>query len=264
MDGLNYDDNPLAVATYWEKQAHLYASELQRIYQAERTEREALESAQAQLLRYAEDVRLTFQAERARRQQIQQAYLETIRMLAAAVEARDPYTGGHISRVTRLCLTIARRLGWHSEQLSQVEMGAILHDIGKINIDDAILRKPAKLSDEEWAQMRQHPEIGSQILRGISFLEPVVPYVRHHHERFDGTGYPDGLVGENIPIGGRLIAVADAFDAMTSDRPYHPGMPFPPAVAEICRMAGRQFDPVIVRAFVEAYEAGEVSTEEAT
>ncbi len=256
------DENPLALADYWKRQAELYASELHRIYQTERTEREALESAQAQLLRYAEDVHVTFQAERARRQQIQQAYLETIRMLAAAVEARDPYTGGHINRVTRFCLAIARRLGWHGEQLSHVEMGAILHDIGKINVDDAILRKPARLTPEEFERMRRHPDIGSQILRGISFLEPVIPYVRHHHERFDGTGYPDRLAGEEIPIGGRLVAVADAFDAMTSERPYHKAQPPAEAIAELQAMAGRQFDPEIVRVFVEAYNAGEITIEE--
>lgn len=262
MQVLNQDDTRRdSSAAYWEQQAHLYATELQRIYHTERTEREALQAAHAQLIRYAEDVRLTFQAERARRQQLQQAYLETIRMLAASVEARDPYTGGHLERVTRYCLVTARQLGWKGEQVTQIEMAAILHDIGKINIDDAILRKPSPLTDDEWTQMRVHPVIGAQILSGISFLGPIVPYVRHHHERFDGGGYPDGLAGQEIPIGSRLIAVADSFDAMTSTRPYRKGRPAHEAIEEIRKFAGVQFDPDVVAAFVRAYNNGDIVTE---
>lgn len=255
--------DPVAAAAYWRNQAMLYAAELQRIYKNERSSRAALESAQAQLMRYADDLRVAFQAERARRQEIQRAYLETIRMLAAAVEARDPYTGGHLERVTRHTLAIARALGWPAERLAEAEMGAILHDIGKIGIPDAILRKPGPLSSDEWIQMRTHPDIGARILRGISFLEPIVPYVRHHHERFDGSGYPDGLVGEAIPIGGRVIAVADSFDAMTSTRPYRAAMPVEVALAELRKAVGTQLDPTVVDAFVEAYQKGEITMESA-
>lgn len=254
-------DDPVATAAYWREQAHVYAAELQHIYKNERSGRVALESAQAQLMRYADDLRVAFQAERTRRQEIQRAYLETIRMLAAAVEARDPYTGGHLERVTHYAVVVARSLGWASDRLSEAEMGAILHDIGKIGIQDAILRKPGSLTPEEWAHMRTHPEIGTQILRGISFLEPVIPYVRHHHERFDGKGYPDRLAGEEIPIGGRLIAVADSFDAMTSTRPYRPALSVEVALAELRAAAGTQLDPKIVDAFLAAYERGEVSLE---
>src|SRR5579884_2269070 len=256
-----HDEDPATTAKYWQQQAHLYAAELQHIYKNERSGREALASAQAQLMRYADDLRVAFQAERTRRQEIQRAYLETIRMLAAAVEARDPYTGGHLERVTHYALVIARALGWTGERLSETEMGAILHDIGKIGIQDAILRKAGPLSPEEWEHMRTHPIIGTQILRGITFLEPVIPYVRHHHERYDGKGYPEGLAGEDIPIGGRLIAVADAFDAMTSSRPYRPAMCAEAALAELRSSAGTQLDPKIVDAFMVAYQRGEIRPE---
>jgi HD-GYP domain-containing protein (c-di-GMP phosphodiesterase class II) len=246
------------LADFWREQAQLYEAELRHARQVEQATRAALDTAQAQLLRYAEDVRSTYHAERARRQEIQRAYLETIRMLAAAVEARDPYTGNHLERVTHYSLVIATTLGWRGDSLRQVEMGAILHDIGKINIHDAVLRKPEPLSVEEWAHMRTHPEIGSRILGGISFLKPIIPYVRHHHERFDGTGYPDGLRGQDIPIGGRLIAVADTFDAMTTTRSYRGALPVSVALAELRAQAMHQFDPEIVDAFLRAYEHGDI------
>lgn len=260
-DSEGHDDDPMASATYWRDQALLYAAELQHIYRNERSGRAALEAAQAQLMRYADDIQIAFQSERQRRQEIQRAYLETIRMLAAAVEARDQYTGDHLERVTRYSLAIARNLGWTNERLNEVEMGAILHDIGKIGIRDAILRKTGALSTEEWEHMKTHPVIGAQILLGISFLEPVVPFVRHHHERFDGSGYPDRLAGEDIPIGGRLIAVADAFDAMTSTRPYRQALSVVDALAELRAASGSQLDPVVVGAFIRAYQRGEITVE---
>lgn len=238
---------------FWEEQSQLYARELRNIYQSERSEREALKSAQSQLLRYAEDIRAAFRLERELRQAIQQAYLETIRMLAAAVEARDPCTGGHLERVTKYSLSIARELGWDDEAIEQIEMGAILHDIGKISVEDAILRKPGPLSTDEWQHMRRHPETGAHLLRGIGFLTNVIPCVLHHHERFDGRGYPAGLRGEEIPIGGRIVAVADAFDAMTSTRPYRPALPDDYAIHELQSGAGVQWDPRVVAAFLHAY-----------
>lgn len=246
-------DRAAARATYWREQARHLAADLKSADQSEKSSRSALEASQAQLMRYADDLRIAFQSERSRRQELQRAYLDTIRMLAAATEARDPYTGGHLERVTGYTLAIARALGWSHEQLDQAEMGAILHDIGKIAIRDAVLRKTGPLLPEEWAHMRTHPEVGARILRGISFLEPIIPYVRHHHERFDGTGYPDGLAGEDIPIGGRLIAVADAFDAMTSTRPYRPARSDEVALAELRAGAGSQFDPQIVEAFADMH-----------
>lgn len=257
----DHADDPMASANYWRDQAHLYAAELQHIYKNERSGRAALQSAQAQLMRYADDLHVAFQAERQRRQEIQRAYLETIRMLAAAVEARDEYTGGHLERVTRYALAIARNLGWTGERLNEAEMGAILHDIGKIGIRDSILRKNGALTSEEWDHMKTHPIIGAQILRGISFLGPIVPYVRHHHERFDGSGYPDRLAGEAIPIGGRLIAVADTFDAMTSTRPYRQALTPDVALGELRTASGSQLDPAVVEAFVQAYQHREITIE---
>ncbi|HLG51956.1 MAG TPA: HD-GYP domain-containing protein [Chloroflexota bacterium] len=255
-DGTTAD--PLASVAYWQEQALIYATELQHLYKSERAGRARLAEAQAQLMKYATDLRIAFQAERERRQELQRAYLETIHMLAAAVEARDPYTGGHLERVTRYTIALGRALNWSREDLNIAEMGAILHDIGKIGIRDAILCKEGPLTAEEWAHMREHPVIGARILEGITFLRPVIPYVRHHHERYDGTGYPDGLRGEAIPIGGRLIAVADAFDAMTTSRPYRQALPVEDALAELRRAAGSQLDPVIVEAFLAAYARGEI------
>ncbi len=260
-DSDDHIDELTASVAYWQNQAQVYATELQRIYKNEKSGRAALESAQAQLMRYADDIHVAFQAERQRRQEIQRAYLETIRMLAAAVEARDRYTGGHLERVTRYSLAIARNLGWAGDRLNEVEMGAILHDIGKIGIPDAILRKNGALSPEEWQHMKAHPIIGAEILRGISFLEAVVPYVRHHHERYDGKGYPDALAGDEIPVGGRIIAVADTFDAMTSTRPYREALSIAVAINELKSAAGTQFDPAIVDAFARAYERGEITVE---
>lgn len=239
-----------------EQRVRRLEADLQRTCQREHRTRAALETAQAQLLRYAEDVRSTYHTERARRQQIQLAYIETIRMLAAAVEARDPYTGNHLERVTHYTLAIAAVLEWRGDPLKHAEMGAILHDIGKIGIQDAVLRKPGPLTSDEWDHMKTHPIVGSQLINGISFLGPVVPYVRCHHERFDGRGYPDGLKGKDIPIGGRLIAIADTFDAITTRRPYKPALPVAHAIDEICAQAGRQFDPEMVEAFLVAVERG--------
>lgn len=245
---------------YWERRIRRLEAELQQTCQREHRTRTALETAQAQLLRYAEDVRSTYHTERGRRQQIQLAYIETIRMLAAAVEARDPYTGNHLERVTHYTLAIAAVLEWRGEPLKHAEMGAILHDIGKIGIQDAVLRKTGPLTSDEWEHMKTHPVVGSRLLTGISFLGPVVPYVRCHHERFDGRGYPDGLKGKEIPIGGRLIAIADTFDAITTRRPYKPALSVEYAIAEITAQAGRQFDPEMVEAFLIAVERGDLAT----
>lgn len=252
-------DNGEDLDRSWEQRARSLEAELKRTRQREQRTRAALETAQVQLIHYAEDVRSTYHTERSRRQQIQLAYIETIRMLAAAVEARDPYTGNHLERVTHYTLAIAAVLDWHGDPLKHAEMGAILHDIGKIGIQDAVLRKPGPLTPDEWEHMKTHPIVGSRLLNGISFLDPVVPYVRCHHERFDGRGYPDGLKGKEIPIGGRLIAIADTFDAITTRRPYKPARPVEHAIAEISGQAGRQFDPEMVEAFLLAVERGDLT-----
>ena len=182
---------------------------------------------------------------------LQKSYMMTIKALANAVEARDFYTAGHTARVYRVAKMTAREMGWEGEDIINLRTGCILHDIGKIGVPDAILNKPGRLTAEERETMQAHPELGAGILRGIPFLDPVIPYIISHHERFDGTGYPYGLQGERIPIEGRLLAVADTFDAIVSDRPYRASADIATAVSEIEKYRGIQFDPRIVDAFLD-------------
>jgi putative nucleotidyltransferase with HDIG domain len=190
---------------------------------------------------------------------LRKSYLLTIKALANAVEARDVYTAGHTNRVYRLAKITAHKLGWENDQMIELRNGCILHDIGKIGVPDAILNKPGKLTQRERAIMQRHPEMGAKILRRIPFLKPVIPYVLSHHERYDGTGYPYGLAGENIPVEGRLLAVVDTFDAIMTDRPYRPSADAHKALEELIRFKGRQFDPAVVDAFVEAYHEGSLN-----
>jgi HD-GYP domain-containing protein (c-di-GMP phosphodiesterase class II) len=181
-------------------------------------------------------------------------FLNTITILAQAVELRDEYTGGHTARVTNYSLLLAGQLKLSTKEQDLLRIGTPLHDIGKIGIDDAILRKPDRLTPEEFAIMQTHTLKGAAIISTIPDLHPVIPIVRSHHERWDGKGYPDRLVGDQIPMLARIVAVADAFDAMTSNRPYHPekkGKTPDGAFEELQTMAGSQFDPDCVRAFVE-------------
>ncbi len=182
----------------------------------------------------------------------QELFLHTVTALAQAVEMRDTYTGDHTHRVTTYALVLAEELGISPEQRNFLRAAAALHDIGKIGIDDQILRKPGRLSDEEFRQMKTHVTRGWEIIQMVPGLSWALPVVRGHHERWDGTGYPDGLKGEGIPLLARIVAVADAFDAMTSDRPYRRGMTPAVAFAELESGAGRQFDPQCVAAFVRA------------
>jgi putative nucleotidyltransferase with HDIG domain len=181
---------------------------------------------------------------------LEDAYRTTLKALAAALETRDTDTHGHSERVVSFSLRLGRELGLNEEQLRALEFGSLLHDIGKIGIPDRILRKPAALTDEEWTTMRQHPALGGQILRGIKFLEGAARVVGQHHERWDGTGYPSGLRGEDIDLNARIFAVADAFDAMVSTRVYRAGKPYEAAASELERHAGEQFDPDVVEAFL--------------
>src|SRR5258708_7598049 len=157
--------------------------------------------------------------------QIGQAYLETVNVLANAIEGRDPYTRGHVERVATYATQMARGLSWSDSEMRTLDFGARLHDIGKIIVPDSVLKKTGPLTDTEWALMRQHPEAGAKILDQISHLRDTIPYVLNHHEHWDGTGYPRGLKGKEIPIQGRLLAVVDVFDALTTARPYHPARP---------------------------------------
>lgn len=180
---------------------------------------------------------------------LEAAYRSTLRALTAALETRDSETHGHSERVVTYSLRLGREYGLKNDEMKSLEFGSLLHDIGKIGVPDSILRKPAKLTEEEWVRMREHPLHGQQILRGIEFLQGAARVVAQHHEKWDGTGYPHGLRGEEIDICARIFAVADAFDAITSDRVYRRGKPYEAAVQELDDWAGRQFDAKVVEAF---------------
>jgi putative nucleotidyltransferase with HDIG domain len=187
-------------------------------------------------------------------QQQRTLFLNTITILAQAVELRDDYTGGHTLRVTRYAELLAQQLNLAPADLRWIRLGTPLHDIGKIGIDDAILKKPGPLTAEEFEIMKTHTIKGAAILSTIPDLAPIIPIVRSHHERWDGRGYPDSLVGEKIPRQARIVAVADTFDAMTSERPYRKGMAPEIAFAEVKKQSGRQFDPECAAAFIEIRE----------
>lgn len=189
------------------------------------------------------------QLERAR-QRIETTRNETLQVLGSALDLRDNETAGHCQRVTRYSLELAKVMGCSGTEFTEIARGAYLHDIGKIGISDSILRKPGPLTHRERAVMESHARIGYELVRRVSFLAGAAEIVLTHHERFDGTGYPQGLVGHEIPLGARIFAVADTFDAMTSDRPYRRALQFAIARDEILRESGRQFDPEVVDAFL--------------
>jgi putative nucleotidyltransferase with HDIG domain len=209
----------------------------------------AAAAKEQQLERYAADLRETFKQERARAQELRSSYTMTVRALANAVEARDAYTGKHAERVAAYGLEIASAVGMKLSDESQVEFGFLLHDVGKVAIPDAILFKPDSLSAEEEALMRRHTVIGADIVADIDFLGSARDVIRSHHERWDGDGYPDGLAGEAIPVAARVFALADALDAVTTDRPYRAAQSLAVARKEIDRVRGTQFDPAVVDAF---------------
>jgi response regulator RpfG family c-di-GMP phosphodiesterase len=186
--------------------------------------------------------------------QIESTYDETLHALGGALDLRDNETAGHSQRVTRYSMEIARTMGCSAEELKQIALGAFLHDFGKIGIPDSVLLKPGKLSPDETKIMRQHVRIGYDMIRGISFLSGAAQILLAHQEFYDGTGYPQGLLGKEIPVGARIFSVADTFDAMTSDRPYRAALSFQTAREEIVRCSGSQFDPDVVQAFVSIQE----------
>jgi HD-GYP domain-containing protein (c-di-GMP phosphodiesterase class II) len=183
--------------------------------------------------------------------------------LSEAIEARDPYTRGHSARVTALADAIARWLDWDEEQLRTLQIGGPLHDIGKLSVPGRILRKPGPLTPEELNEIRAHPEAGARLIEPIDPARCALPYVLHHHERWDGGGYPHRLAGAAIPIEARVLAVADAFDAMTSNRPYRRALGNDEALSEVDRCAGSQFDPEVVRAFLQVWGTGPIRLPEA-
>ena len=214
----------------------------------EETERQTA-ARQRQLERYAADLREVFKQERARAQELRRSYVATVRALSNAVEARDAYTGKHAERVAAYGIELAAVAGLDVADSPQIEFGFLLHDVGKVGVPDAILFKSGGLTEEEYALVRKHPVIGSEILRDVDFLGEGKLVVRHHHERWDGSGYPDGLSGDDIPLAARVFAVADALDALTTDRPYRPASTFAHARTVVRAGSGSQFDPAVVAAY---------------
>lgn len=178
------------------------------------------------------------------------SYKSTVIAMSNAVDARDPYTAGHSSRVSKISIMIAREMNLDNSFIETLEYGTLFHDIGKIGIPDNILNKPGKLTYEEFEQIKKHPELGYKILSNVAFLNESLPLITHHHERYDGNGYPNQLIGKDIPLGSRIIAIADTFDAMTSDRPYRQALSTEIAITEIVKNSGSQFDPNIVDYFL--------------
>src|SRR5712691_1691714 len=184
-------------------------------------------------------------------QELEESYFASMESLARAIDARDPYTFGHSTRVAAISLEIAQALELNAEEQKTLRRAALLHDIGKIGVEDRILRKPGPLTDEDWEAMKQHPLIGYKMLSGLHFLKPSLVGILHHHERWDGKGFPAGLTGGAIPMYTRILTVADTLDAMTSDRPYRAGLAFDEALTQIQKGAGTQFDPGAVEALMK-------------
>jgi putative nucleotidyltransferase with HDIG domain len=200
-------------------------------------------AAELQMLRYAEDVRRLHR-------QLQRSICQSLLGLANALEAKDPYTRGHSERVGACGRRLATALGLPAVEVDTIVQAGLLHDIGKIGVPEAVLRKRGPLDPDEWALMRNHPVIGAQIVAPFEFFAAGALVVRHHHERWDGTGYPDGLRGAAIPLGARIVAVADVYDALTSERPYRMALPREQALAHLAAEAGHTLDPEVVAAML--------------
>ncbi len=206
-----------------------------------------LQRKSAEVERLYKDLQTAFQ-------QIRSTYDTTLEALMEALDTRDTETQGHSRRVSEYTVTVAREMEVQEPELTQMRWGALLHDVGKIGVPDAILKKPAALTPAEWVEMRKHPELGRRILSGIKFLEGAIPIVYCHQERYDGTGYPRGLKGRQIPLGARIFAVVDTLDAMTMNRPYRKALPYERAREEIQKYSGIQFDPEVAEHFLQIPE----------
>jgi HD-GYP domain-containing protein (c-di-GMP phosphodiesterase class II) len=189
-------------------------------------------------------------------------FINSIRMLAAAIDAKDPYTRGHSERVARYSIAIGKNLALPERDMRNLRISALLHDVGKIGIDDRILRKPGALSDEEFEIMKGHPAKGAAIMSGVAQLIDIIPGMKYHHEKWSGGGYPEGLEGEQIPMQARIVAIADTFDAMTTNRPYQKAMEIGYVVEKIKSFGGTRFDPRVVEAFVNAVKRNDIQIEE--
>lgn len=220
-------------------------------------EYDEVSAVKGQLLVFARELNRVFHAERSRREELEaaldelaDAYLSMVKTLAYVVETKDTYTRQHLERTYHYAVRLAREVEPAIADDRVLGYGFLLHDVGKVGVPEAILTKPGPLDPDEWEVMRRHPVIGEEIVAPIAYLAPAVQVIRHHHERWDGRGYPDGLAGEDIPTAARIFTVVDCFDAMTSDRPYRKALDLDAATEEIERHAGAQFDPEIVRAFL--------------
>jgi HD-GYP domain-containing protein (c-di-GMP phosphodiesterase class II) len=221
-------------------------------------EAEELRLLRQQMLVYAEDLKKVYDEERSRAGQLREALMDTVRVLMRAIESKDPREVGHGSRVARYAQILAREIGWDEERAVQAAIGGLIHDVGQVGLADALVRKQGPLTRQEIAEMRQHPEIGGRLLSGIRSLEPLIPYVKHHHEWFDGNGYPDRLRGQEIPIEARLVAVADAFDELRAVQPTNDPAATEGAMRDLRRLSNERLDPDLLAAFVNAYRAGKL------
>lgn len=219
-------------------------------------EDQEMKRLRAQMLLYAGDLKRVYDEERARSVELREAMMDTIRVLINTIESKDPRQIGHGGRVARYAQTLAQQIGWDDDRCVQAAIGGLIHDIGYVGVRDTIVRKRGPLERDELTELRQHPEIGARLLRGIKSLEPLMPYVLYHHENFDGTGYPERRRGQDIPLEARVVAVADAFDDLRSQLPPNDASANDGAIQDLRRLAADRLDPELVRAFVQAYRAG--------
>jgi HD-GYP domain-containing protein (c-di-GMP phosphodiesterase class II) len=185
-----------------------------------------------------------------------------VKCLLAALKCKDTYTWGHSLRVAYFCVTVGKEMGFTPQEIYELEISALFHDVGKIGVPDAVLLKPSRLTDEEFLEMKLHPNKSFEILKDFKIFNKMASAAKYHHERYDGRGYPEGLKGENIPLFARIILISDTFDAMTSTRPYRKGLPFDVAFAELREFAGTQFDPMIVEKFISCMQKEQIKNEE--
>jgi len=212
----------------------------------------------AQMLLYAEDLKKIYDEEPTRSAELRESLMDTIKILVNAIESRDPRQIGHGSRVARYCQIPAQQLGWSEERAVQAAIGGLIRDVGLVSLDEDVARKRGPMDRAEIAQFRQHPNLGARLLRGTKSLEPLVPYVLHHHEHFDGTGYPERFRGQDIPIEARLVAVVDEFDDRRSTLPAGDPNATDEVLRELRQLTADRLDPAIVQAFLEADRAGHI------
>src|SRR5450432_403767 len=209
--------------------------------------------------RMSGSIQVAFEQIRRAAQENHELFLSSIKALAEAIDAKDPYTRGHSERVASYAAVVAREMGLPGEDVERIRLSALLHDVGKIGVDDRIIRKPTALTEEEFEAMKTHPIKGAAIMSAIPQLADVIPGMKYHHEKWTGGGYPEGLSGERIPLQARIVSVADTYDAMTTTRPYQKAMEIGYVVERIRQFAGVRYDPVVVKAFLSAYEKGDLA-----